>query len=113
MTKAEFREWLQTQLAESDCHEEHGDTWREIESEGLLPEGVTLAVDHIGNDFIFGLEDGLLASNFEIGAEGETVLFFVEDDMDANLREYSVEEAGAALGRARAAVQELERLLAR
>jgi len=111
MTKTEFRQWLQAQLADSNCHEEHGDTWREIESEDLLPERATLAVDHIGHDFIFGLDDGLLASGFEFGAEGETVWFFVEDDVDANLRDYSVDEAEAALTGARAAVRDLERLL--
>lgn len=112
MTKVEFRNWLQTRLTESDCREEHGDAWREIESENLLPEGVRLAVDHVEHDLIFGLEDGLLASSFETGAEGETIWFFVEDDADANLRDYSVGDADAALGCTRAAVLDLERLLA-
>ena len=111
MTKAEFRSWLQSQLADHDCHEEHGDTWREIESEDLLPEGVTLAVDHVEHDFIFKLDDGLLASNFETGAEGETVWFFVQDDVDANLRDYSLGEAECALWRARGAVTDLEAML--
>jgi hypothetical protein len=111
MTKTEFRDWLQTQLAESGCHEEQGDLWRDIESEGLLPEGVVLAADHVAHDFIFRLEDGLLASRFETGCEGETVWFFVENDVDDNLRDYSVGEAEAALRGARLAASELGAML--
>jgi hypothetical protein len=111
MTKTEFRHWLQTQLAESGCHEEQGDLWRDIESKGLLPEGVVLAADHVAHDFIFRLEDGLLASRFETGIEDETIWFFVEDDVDDNLRDYSVGEAEAALRGARMAASELGAML--
>jgi hypothetical protein len=91
MTKAEFREWLQAQLTESDCHQEHGDTWREIEAEGLLPEDVRVAADLVGHSFVFGLSDGLLASAFEFGPENETIWFFADDDVGSNLQEYSAE----------------------
>ena len=111
MTKAEFREWLQARLTESPCHQDHGDTWRAIEAEGLLPEGVGLAVDHLGRDFVFGLEDGLLASTFEFGVEGETVWPFAGDDVDDNLRDYSAAEAAAAVRAIHEAASELEALL--
>ncbi len=111
MTKDEFREWLQAELTASDCHEEHGDTWRHIESEGLLPEEVEIAVDHIGHSFIFGLCDGLLASTFEFGAEGETIWFFVGDDANANLRDYYAADVDAAVRAMRTSASQLESLL--
>ena len=111
MTKAEFREWLQRMLSESDCHEEYGSLWRDIESQGLLPDGVAVAVDHLGGDFIFQLQDGLLASGFETGVDGETVWYFVDDEANGNLRDYSLGEAECALWRARGAVTDLEAML--
>jgi len=111
MTKAEFREWLQARLTESPCHQNHGDTWRAIEAEGLLPEGVCLAVDHLGRDFVFGLSDGMLASSFEFGPEGETTWGFAGDEVDDNLRDYSPAEAAAAVRGIHEAASELEALL--
>jgi hypothetical protein len=110
MTRDQFRDWLQQRIDESDCQEEYGDTWREIESGDMLPAGVEMAIDHTAHYFIFKLSDGLLASGFEIGAEGESVWFFTGNDVTNNLREYSARELDAALGRGRVAVADLERL---
>ena len=111
VTKEEFRRWLQTQLSESPCHQDHGGTWRDIEAEDLLPDGVTLGVDHLGRDFVFGLEDGVLASTFEFGPEGETVWPFNDDGVDDNLRDYSPAEAAAAVRAMQDAASKLAGLL--
>ena len=111
MGKAEFREWLQTKLDASDCREEYGDLWRDIECQGLLPDGVTVAVDHVGHVFIFQLQDGLLASNFETGIEGHIFWYFFDDEAAGNLRDYTPGEVECALWRARGAVCDLEAML--
>lgn len=120
MTKAEFSEWLQHLVNEmndageigfdegdGDC----GDVWRRIESQDLLEEiGVPHAVDYVDRDLVFRLSDGLLASPFSYGTSGQTEWWFSE--LEVNLRDYTVKELDAALGRARVAVVDLERLMA-
>lgn len=119
MTKAQFTEWLQNLVNEmneadeidfdegdGDC----GDVWRRIESERLLEEiGVPYAVDYVERDLIFRLSDGLLASPFSYGTEGQTEWWFSE--LQVNLRDHAVKELDAALGRARVTVMDLERLM--
>lgn len=118
MTRAKFTQWLQDLVddmkqaggidfdeGDGDC----GDVWRRIESEGLLEEiGVPFAVDYMERDLIFRLSDGLLASAFSYGTNGQTEWWF--SDLEVNLREYSVKELDAALGRARVVIMELQRL---
>ena len=67
---------------------------------------MTLAVDYVGHDFLFGLEDGLLASASRPASRERPIWSFVKDHVDDNLRDYSVGEAKAALRGARTAVSE-------
>jgi len=120
MTKAQFTRWLQDLVDEMNAAGEIdfdegegdvGDCWRRIEDEGLLEEiGVPYAVDYLERDFIFRLSDGLLASGFSYGTSGQTEWWFSELDVTNNLRDYTRKELDSALGRARVAVMDLERL---
>jgi len=118
MTKAEFTKWLQALVyqmrddgeidfdeGDGDC----GDVWRKIESEGLLDEvGIPYAVDYVERDFVFRLSDGLLASGFSYGTEGQTEWWFTE--LEVNLRDYTERERFVALGAAKKAADNIEKL---
>ena len=118
MTKAQFTEWLQDLVNEmneageigfdegdGDC----GDVWRRIDSQGLLKDsGVPYALDYVERDLVFRLADGLLASAFSYGTEGQTEWWFGE--LEVNLRDYTEQQLDAALERARVAVVDLEKL---
>lgn len=114
MTTAGFRLWLQRMLDRTDARGagDAGDAWREIEAGDMLAEmGVLVAVDHIGHELLFGCADGILASHFETGIEGETVWPFEEGDVDANMRSVPPDHVAQALAGARASVRDLEALL--
>lgn len=111
MTKEQFIAWLQKRFDMNPGNEQQDDVWREIEDQGLLAEvGVTCAWDWVEQTMYFRLADGLLASNFEIGIEQETVWFFAEGQVESNMRESCERALGRAIGRSRDALDALEAL---
>ena len=119
MTKVEFREWLQNLVNEmneageinfDEGDGDVGDVWREIESNDLLDEiGVLFSVDYVGREFIFRLSNGLLASPFSYGTEGQTEWWFSE--LQVNLRDFSIGELNSAITNARVALTDLDNLM--
>ena len=100
MTKAEFTEWLQEQFEQAGAGLEFdaGDIYRDIDSGDLnLPDGVEMAMDHIGHDLIFRCSDGLLAASFETGLADETMIFYAEGQVEDNMREYTERELQGAV----------------
>jgi hypothetical protein len=110
MTKQEFKEWLQERI-DDDPDEDKGDTWREIESAGLLDElGIPYAWDYQDQCMYFLCSDGLLVSTYELGPEGETVWFFANGDVGSNMRHGDWGDVDDSLKAARVAVYDLEML---
>ena len=114
MKKAEFKQWLQDRFEGRGIGPEGydmGDVWREFDSGHELEDiGVHVGWDRDEQDMYFRCEDGLLASGYEVGIEGETVWFFAEGQVENNMRDADERDLERAIERAQDALDELRSL---